>query len=206
MLWKSENETQPEIVLCSHCFFFFGFSFLTLGLAPNLGLYPYHPKHPRFAQTRGDFFSVQTLTLWRCALRFCLASHKKTLQIAVEWLHQGCDGDLAADVFSSFLHFGAGAFPCKIHFKKCSKTVLFALAPRSSFGAAIPAAIMYLKASLCKSFSVQKDPCVEASLVKVCPCTASLWKEVKRWEELTRGEKSWDELSRGERAEKTEKS
>jgi hypothetical protein len=50
------------------------------------------------AQTRGDF-SLFLLTLCS-AIVAIVCCHKKTLQIAVEWLHQGCDGDLAADFFS----------------------------------------------------------------------------------------------------------
>jgi len=36
----------------------------------------------------------------------------------MEWLHQGCDGDLPAD----FLNFGAGDFPLKIPFSCASKS------------------------------------------------------------------------------------
>ena len=49
-----------------------------------------------------------------------------TLQIVLEWLHQGCDCDLSAD----FLNFGAGDFPYKIPLKSASKSCFFALAPR----------------------------------------------------------------------------
>jgi len=35
-----------------------------------------------------------------------------TLQIVLEWLHQGCDGDLSVD----FLDFGAGDFPFRNFF------------------------------------------------------------------------------------------
>ena len=41
------------------------------------------------------------------------------LQIALEWLHQGCESELSED----FLHFGTDNFP----FKKCFKIVFLAL-------------------------------------------------------------------------------
>ena len=59
-----------------------------------------------------------------------------------------------------------------------------------------------LKLLCAKKFSVQKDPCVEASLVKICPCKASLWKGKKvrrvdkRWEELRWVEQRWEEVRR----------
>jgi len=41
----------------------------------------------------------------------------------LEWLHQGCDSDLSADV----RHFGASDFPFKNPFKKFFKIVFFSL-------------------------------------------------------------------------------
>ena len=60
--------------------------------------------------------------------------------MVLEWLHQGCDGDLGAD------------FPFQIPLKRCSKIAFFLKLWRRDpgFGAAISAAIMYVKASLCK--------------------------------------------------------
>ena len=57
----------------------------------------------------------------------------------MEWLHQGCDGDLPAD----FLNFGAGDFPFKIPFACASKSFFCFgdLAPKSGFGAAISGAV-----------------------------------------------------------------
>ena len=200
MLWKSENETQPEIVLCSHCFFFFGFSFLTLGLAPNLGLYPYHPTYLSFWLLKlGVTFCL--LTLWRCALLLCVATKRLCRS---QW--SGCIKVAMVIWQQTFSHLfsilALVLFLVKFILKSAPKPSfsLWRRDPVLELQFLLP--LCTLK-SLCKSFSVQKDPCVEASLVKVCPCTASLWKEVKRWEELTRGEKSWDELSRGERAEKS---
>jgi hypothetical protein len=48
----------------------------------------------------------------------------------LEWLHQGCASDLSADFPTS----GAGDVPYKF---LCQNRLLFALAPRPSFGAAI---------------------------------------------------------------------
>ena len=199
MLWKSENETPKLKFLCVLTVFFSDSRFSPWGW-PQIWACTHIIQNILVLLKLGVIFSL--FRRWRCDAVLCVFVWQATKRLCrSQW--SGCIKVAMVIWQQTFLHFGAGGFPCKIHFKKCSKIVLFALAPRSSFGAAIPAAIMYLKASLCKSFSVQKDPCVEASLVKVCPCTASLWKEVKRWEELTRGEKSWDELSRGERAEKS---
>ena len=41
----------------------------------------------------------------------------------MEWLRQGCDGDLSAD----FLNFGAGNFPFKFLLENASKSSFFSL-------------------------------------------------------------------------------
>ena len=41
----------------------------------------------------------------------------------MEWLHQGCESDLSADLFN----FGVNNFSFKIAFKKCFKIVFFSL-------------------------------------------------------------------------------
>ena len=84
--------------------------------------------------------------------------------IVLEWLHQCCDTDLSAD----FLNFGTGGFPFRIPFKKCFKIVFFALAPRSGFGAAISVAIMYKKASLCKTSFCKSLLCKRFCVKAVC--------------------------------------
>jgi len=41
----------------------------------------------------------------------------------LEWLHQGCDSDLLADLFN----FGSSNFPFKNPFEKCFKIVFLSL-------------------------------------------------------------------------------
>ena len=68
----------------------------------------------------------------------------------MEWLHQGCDGDLSAD----FHNFGAGDFPFKIPFEKCFKIVFFlALAPRSGLEAASSHPVARSSVVFCNSIS-----------------------------------------------------
>jgi len=79
----------------------------------------------------------------------------------LEWLQQGCDSDLSVD----FLNFGVSNFPFKSSFKKCFKIAFFFLLWRqdpSGFLPAIPAVVVYKKASpwktfFCKSFLCVKD-------------------------------------------------
>jgi hypothetical protein len=71
-----------------------------------------------------------------------------TLQIVLEWLHQGCDCDLSAD----FLNFGAGDFPYKIPLKSASKSCFFCFGPEiSGFGAAISHAVARSSIVFCNS-------------------------------------------------------
>ena len=73
-------------------------------------------------------------------------------QIALEWLHQGCNSDLSAD----FLNFGAASnFPFEIPFKKCFKIVFFPLWRRAAISDAVArSSIVFLNsvsASSCDS-------------------------------------------------------
>ena len=71
----------------------------------------------------------------------------------MEWLHEGCDSDLSADLF----HFGASDFLSKNHFKKCFKIVFFfALASRSGFGATISDAVARSSIVFCNSVSADR--------------------------------------------------
>ena len=81
----------------------------------------------------------------------------------MEWLHQGCDSDLSVD----FINLGAGDF--LFLGKVLQNRPFFALAPRSSFGAAISAAILYKKASVCKTSFSKSLLCVKAfCMLKTC--------------------------------------
>ena len=100
MLWKSENETPNLKFFCVLTVFFFSDSRFSPWGWPQICACTHIIQNILVlaAQTRGDF-SLFLLTLCS-AIVAIVCCHKKTLQIAVEWLHQGCDGDLAADFFS----------------------------------------------------------------------------------------------------------
>ena len=64
-------------------------------------------------------FATSGCVCVRSSMRFL----KPWWQIALEWLHQGCESDLSAD----FLNFGANNFPFNIPFEKCFKIVFLSL-------------------------------------------------------------------------------
>ena len=68
-------------------------------------------------------------------------------QIVLEWLQQGCEGDLSAD----FRNFGASNCHFKVLLKSVSNRLFFRFGAEIRFGAAIPVLIMYKKVSLCKN-------------------------------------------------------
>ena len=94
-----------------------------------------------------------------------------TLQIVLEWLHQGCDSDLSVE----FLNFGAGDFPFRNFFwKVLQNRPFFALAPRSGFGVTrelLCVKTSFSKSLLCEKPSVCKNlPCVKAFFVSKLLC------------------------------------
>ena len=77
---------------------------------------------------------------------------------------RGCiDDDEGWEVIcqQTFLKLAAVHVPFKIPLRTASKSSFVALVPRSNFGAAVSAPIVYVKVSLCKSLL-----CVNASLCK----------------------------------------
>ena len=70
----------------------------------------------------------------------------------MEWLHQGCDGDLSADLFN----FGSSNFPFKNPFEKCLNRLFIALASRSGFGAAISDTVVRNSIVVCNSVSADR--------------------------------------------------
>ena len=72
----------------------------------------------------------------------------------MEWLHPGCDSDLAAD----FLNFGANNFLSQNPFTKCIKIVFFLLWRRdpSGFEAAISDTVARSSTVLCNSVSADR--------------------------------------------------
>ena len=205
MLWKSENETPKLKFLCVLTVFFSDSRFSPWGW-PQIWACTHIIQNILVLLKLGVIFSL--FRRWRCDAVLCVFVWQDTKRLCrSQW--SGCIKVAMVIWQQTFSHLfsilALVLFLVKFILKSAPKPSfsLWRRDPVLELQFLLP--LCTLK-SLCKSFSVQKDPCVEASLVKVCPCTASLWKEVKRWEELTRGEKSWDELSRGERAEKTEKS
>ena len=71
-------------------------------------------------------------------------------RIVLEWLHQGCESDLSADLFN----FGVNNFPFKISFKKCFKIVFFSLWRRDPV---LELQIVVYWERLCASFVVQSS-------------------------------------------------
>ena len=68
----------------------------------------------------------------------------------MEWLQQGCEWRFGSRFFSTLALM---IFLLKFPVKNALKSSFFsASASRSGFGAAISAAIMYVEASLCKSW------------------------------------------------------
>ena len=87
--------------------------------------------------------------------------------IVLEWLHQGCDGDLSAD----FFQFSPGRFTCPNSLTKVLQNRLFCvyLMPRCVFGAAISVALSLctgqFRCSLWKSLLCVEAWCVLRSLL-----------------------------------------
>ena len=93
-------------------------------------------------------------------------------QLSLEWLHEGYEMDLLADL----LHFGASDFPSKNPFKKCFKIVFFfALASRSGFGATISDAVARSSIVFCNSVSADRIVMAASRLLRaVAACVIPL--------------------------------
>ena len=93
--------------------------------------------------------------------------------IVLEWLHEGYEMDLLADL----LHFGASDFPSKNPFKKCFKIVFFSLWRRdpSGFGATISDAVARSSIVFCNSVSADRIVMAASRLLRaVAACVIPL--------------------------------
>ena len=117
----------------------------------------------------------------------CIAQYDRVLQlnlrlqIALEWVHQGCESELSAD----FLHFGTNNFPFRNSFKKCFEIVLLSLWRRKSgFGAAISDAIARSSIVFCNSVCADRIVAAASRLLgaaAACVILLSFAAEDRKW-------------------------